>query len=67
MLLFGLMKILAYIYYWTWFLWPFVFIFSFAVGIKEVVKDEEKQGGNLALAAVALLIMLAGLLYPGVQ
>lgn len=66
-MLFGLMEILAYIYYWTWFLWSFVFIFSFAFGIREVVADENTKGGNLVLAAVALLVILAGLLWPMMQ
>lgn len=66
-MLFGLMEILAYIYYWTWFLWPFLFVFSFAFGIREVVVDENAKGGNLVLAALALIVILAGLLWPMMQ
>ncbi|RGX53321.1 hypothetical protein DWV16_17015 [Anaerotruncus sp. AF02-27] len=63
-MLLGLMKGIAIFYYWTWFIWPFVFVFSLAVGIAEIVKDEKASGKSLIISAVSLLIILAGLLSP---
>ena len=61
-MLFGLMEILAYIDYWTWFLWPFVFVFCLAYGIKETIQEENTNKVYLILAAAALLLILAGFL-----
>ena len=63
-MLLGLMKGIAIVYYWTWFVWPFVFVFSLAAGIAEIVKDEKGSGKSLIISAVSLLIILAGLLSP---
>lgn len=63
-MLFGLMEILAYIYYWTWFLWPFVFVFCLAYGIKETIQGENTNKIYLILTAVALMLILAGFLWP---
>lgn len=52
---------LAYFYYWTWYLWPFVFVFSFAKGLSLKIKDEEASKKSLIIAAISLLIILAGI------
>lgn len=63
-MLIGLMQGIGIFYYWTWFIWPFVFVFSFALGLAEIIKDEKASGKNLFIAAIALLIILAGVIAP---
>lgn len=63
-MLIGLMQGIGIFYYWTWFIWPFVFVFSFAVGLAEIIKDENASGKNILIAAVSLLIILAGVVAP---
>ena len=58
------MKVLAYLYYFTWFVWPFVLIFGLAHGIKELLHNENLYNKGLIAAAIALLIILAGVVYP---
>jgi len=63
--LFGeVLMILAYAYYLTWFVWPFVFVFGLAHGIKELIQTKKDYSKGLMIASVALLFILAGLLYP---
>lgn len=54
---------LASFYYWTWYIWPFVFVFSFAKGLSLIIKDEESSAykKSLIIAAFSLLIILAGI------
>lgn len=59
-MLIGLMQGIGIFYYWTWFVWPFVFVFSFTFGLAEIIKDENASGKNLMIAAISLLIILAG-------
>ncbi len=49
--------------YLTWFILPFLFVFSFAFGIKNEV--HEKTGFNFALlvASISLLFMFAMILF----
>jgi predicted transporter len=61
------MNKMALFYYWTWFVWPFLFVFSFAFGIAEAVRGENTAAKNLLVAAVSLLLILAGVLYPALQ
>jgi len=56
-----LMKGVGIFYYWTWFLWPFIFVFSFIDAISEAVKDEDPSEKSTIIAAVSLLIILAGI------
>ena len=63
-MLIGLMQGIGIFYYWTWFIWPFVFVFSLAFGIAEIVKDENSAGKNILIAAISLLIILAGIISP---
>ncbi len=44
-------------YLWTWFIWPFVFVFGLAFGIADLVKDEHSGAKGLIWAGIALLIM----------
>jgi hypothetical protein len=58
------MKGIGVFYYWTWFIWPFVFVFSFFTGLVEIIKDKNATGKNLLIAATSLLIILAGVTAP---
>jgi uncharacterized membrane protein YhaH (DUF805 family) len=67
-MLFGLMEGIAIFYYWTWFIWPFIFVISFVFGLAEIIKDEENSSGkNLFIASISLLIILAGVVAPMVH
>ena len=66
-MLLGIMDGMGVVYYWTWFLWPFLFVFALAHGIAEVIKDEKKGNGNLGLAGFSLLMMLSSLQWPLMQ
>jgi hypothetical protein len=63
-MLIGLMKGIGVFYYWTWFIWPFVFMFSFSYGFVEITKDKNASGKNILIAAISLLIILAGVISP---
>ncbi|NEU31738.1 hypothetical protein GN156_13285 [bacterium LRH843] len=58
------MQGIAIFYYWTWFVWPFVFIISFAYGLTEMIKNEHASLKSIFLAGVSLLIILAGVTAP---
>lgn len=55
---------LSIFFCWTWFVWPFVFVFCFGYGIAGLVKGTKRPQIFLLVAAAALLIMLCGLLGP---
>lgn len=61
------MKILAYIYYFIWFVCPFAFVFGMAYGIKELIKNGKVYNKGLVVASIALLLILAGIVYPSFQ
>lgn len=42
-----------------WFIWPFLFIYALAHGLKEYLQDGENlPTGNLALASFCLMLMM---------
>ena len=63
-MLFGLMKGIGIFYYWTWFIWPFVFVISLLYAISSTVKDESVSLKSGIVAALSLLIILAGVVFP---
>lgn len=64
-MLIELMRGIGIFYYWTWFIWPFVFVFSLAHGISSIIKDNEKSHKTLLMiSAISLLIILAGITAP---
>ncbi len=64
-MLIELMNGIAIFYYWTWFIWPFVFVFTFASGIAQIIKTEQSSDKiELTIAAISLLIILAGIATP---
>ena len=46
----------------SWFVWPFVFVFSLAWGIRDWIQDECCSAKPLLLAGLALTIMLSGVI-----
>ncbi|MEL7672053.1 hypothetical protein [Methanobacterium sp.] len=59
-MLIRLMKGIGVFYHWTWFIWPFILVFSFSNGLVEIIKDKNATRKNLLTAAISLLIILAG-------
>ena len=57
----GLMQGIGIFYYWTWFVWPFVFVFSFTNAISTAIKEENASLSSLMSASISLLIILAGI------
>ncbi|MFJ7367921.1 hypothetical protein ACIQVU_00515 [Lysinibacillus sp. NPDC098008] len=55
---------ISVLYYWTWFIWPFVFIFSLIYAINSVVKDEKTSIKPVIIASISLLVILAGITGP---
>lgn len=66
-MLIGLMHTIAIFYYWTWFIWPFVFIFSLVYAIASLVKDDTASMKPILVASVSLLIILAGITWPTLE
>lgn len=60
-MLIGLMLFLGIFYYWTWFIWPFVFVLTFVYAIASLVKDEKASMKPAIAASISLLIILAGI------
>lgn len=63
-MLMELMRGIGIFYYWTWFIWPFVFVLSLVNGLSAKIKGEEKADRSILVAAAALLIILAGITAP---
>lgn len=63
-MLISLLKGIGIFYLWTWFIWPFVFVTSFAYAIVSMIKDEKAGGKAILIAGISLLIILAGIGLP---
>lgn len=63
-MLMDVMKVIGVFYYWTWPIWPFVFVFSFAFGVADIIKDKNSSKINIIIAAISLLIILSGVTSP---
>ncbi|KXL51834.1 hypothetical protein CLNEO_28060 [Anaerotignum neopropionicum] len=46
----------------TWIVWPFLFVFSFAFGLAELIKNEKPSFKPLIWAGFSLLIMFCAVL-----
>lgn len=55
------LEYIAIFYYWTWFVWPFVFVFSLVYAISSLVKDDKASKKPALLASFSLFMMLAGI------
>lgn len=60
-MLFGLLNWIGILFLWTWFIWPFVFVFSLVYAIASLVKDEKASMVPAFFASVSLLIIVAGI------
>jgi hypothetical protein len=58
------MRYIGIFYYWTWFIWPFAFVFSLVKGLALKVNKEESANQPILAAAISLLIILAGITAP---
>ncbi|WP_303971408.1 hypothetical protein [Sporosarcina ureae] len=63
-MLISLMQGIGIFYYWTWFIWPFVFVFSLVYAISSLVKDDKTSMKPAIFASTSLLIILAGVTSP---
>lgn len=63
-MLIEVMQGIAIFYYWTWFIWPFIFIFSLIYAISSAVKDENTSLISCIVASISLLIILAAVISP---
>ena len=63
-MMFTLIQVMANFYYFTWFIWPIVFVFGLAHGIKALIETKKMCNVGLMIATIALLFILAGLMYP---
>lgn len=58
----SLMMGLGGLFYWTWFIWPFLFVFSLAFGVSYIIKNDLLWGkGMLAAAGLSLTMIICGL------
>ncbi|WP_438316990.1 hypothetical protein [Sporosarcina sp. FA9] len=60
-MLLNLMQNIGIFYYWTWFIWPFVFVIALVYAITSLVKDEKASMKPSIVASIVLLIILTGL------
>lgn len=51
-------------YYYTWFIWPFVFVVSLTNAISTAIKEEKPSVSSILSASIALLTILAGIVAP---
>lgn len=63
-MLIEVLKAIAIFFYWTWFIWPFVFVFTMVYSITSHLKDETASMKPLIVASISLLIMLCGIVAP---
>ncbi|MBQ2837448.1 MAG: hypothetical protein IJE67_04885 [Peptococcaceae bacterium] len=63
-MLLKVMLILSHIYLWTWFIWPFVLLYSLAYGIKGIVQNNEVDYRFWILASISLMIILSAIVVP---
>ncbi|WP_217223958.1 hypothetical protein [Desertibacillus haloalkaliphilus] len=59
-----MMQSIGIFYYWTWFIWPFVFVFSSIYAIITLGKDDTASIKPAIVASISLLIILAGITAP---
>ena len=60
-MLIGLMEFIGILYFWTWFIWPFVFVASLLYAIYFIERDEKELIISAITASISLLIILAGI------
>lgn len=66
-MLIGLLHDLGIIFYNTWFIWPFVLIFSLTYGLVSIIKSEERSIKgivSIVISGISILIILSGFFGP---
>ncbi|MCZ2260925.1 hypothetical protein [Sporosarcina sp. G11-34] len=63
-MLHSLMQESGFLYYETWFIWPFVFVISLVLAISSLVKDDKISIKHTIIASISLLIILSGVNAP---
>lgn len=58
-------KYIGLAYLWTWYVWPFVFVYSFANGIVRKMKDDAEAWKSLMWAGIAMTMIVCGFLNIG--
>ncbi|GAA0824859.1 hypothetical protein [Clostridium tertium] len=48
------------VFYWTWFIWPFTFIYSLVNAFKNVI-NKECPTLNIVISSISLLVIIAGI------
>ncbi|MCC5910929.1 MAG: hypothetical protein JJT76_10885 [Clostridiaceae bacterium] len=64
-MLIGLMEGLGRFYFFTWFIWPFIFVFSLVSAIASIQKYENASAKSSIIASISLMIILAGVSLSG--
>ena len=55
------LNIIGVIYLWTWFIWPFIFIYSLVNAFKNVI-NKEKPTSNIVISSISLLVITSGVI-----
>lgn len=63
-MLIGLREGIGTLYYWTWPIWPFIFVYSFTNGLVTATKNEKVSVNYFWASAISLLIILTGITSP---
>lgn len=58
------MEGIALFYYHTWLIWPFIFVFSFAYGLAEIIKGGNDSKMYLWISSISLLVILSAIIAP---
>lgn len=66
-MLFDIVKVFAAVFYFSWFVWPFAFVFGLAYGIRELIETKKPLSRWLLLASVALLLIVCGVIGMNLQ
>lgn len=61
-MLLKIMSYIAYIYAFSWFIWPFVFVYFLASGIAEKIAGKKESDKTLLWAGVALLFITSAII-----
>mgnify|MGYP001633747142 CR=1 FL=1 len=48
------------IFFWTWFIWPFAFIYSLVNAFKNII-NKERPTLNIVISSISILVIIAGI------
>lgn len=55
-----MLNTIGLIYFWTWFIWPFAFIYSLVNAFKNII-SKESPTINIVISSISLLVIIAGI------